>query len=106
MTRPFREFAELRALLDALCEETITPEQARRLEELILTHAEAEAYYVQYMSLYADLARQFAAPPGSREQALRERLAVAQAGPRARGAVCCGGPRSDWRAWRRDSCSP
>jgi hypothetical protein len=84
MTRLFREFAELRALLDALCEETITPEQARRLEELILTHAEAEAYYVQYMSLYADLARQFAAPPGSREQALRERLAVVQAGPRAR----------------------
>jgi hypothetical protein len=55
--------AELRPLLDALCEETITPEQMRRLEELVLAHPEAEAHYVRYMSFYADLIRQFSGPP-------------------------------------------
>jgi len=55
----FQESDELRVLLDALCEETITAEQMRRLEELVLGHPEAEAYYVQYMNLYADLARNF-----------------------------------------------
>ena len=47
--------AELQPLLDALCEETITPEQLRRLEELVLNHPEAEAHYVRFMSFYADL---------------------------------------------------
>jgi hypothetical protein len=51
------ELAELRALLDALCEESISPEQVRRLEELVLNRPDAEAYYVQYMNLYADLSR-------------------------------------------------
>jgi hypothetical protein len=74
MTQPFREIAELQMLLDALCEQTITPEQMQRLEELLLRHPEAEAYYVQYMSLYADLARHFAILPATTEQALRERL--------------------------------
>jgi hypothetical protein len=55
--------AELRELLDALCEETITPEQHRRLEELVLAHPEAEAYYVQFMSFYADLIRSVAGLP-------------------------------------------
>ncbi|MCI0464060.1 MAG: hypothetical protein L0Z62_44565 [Gemmataceae bacterium] len=64
MTRPFRELDELLGLLDALCEESITPQQVRRLEELVLTHPEAEAYYVQYMSLTADLVGHFAAPVG------------------------------------------
>jgi hypothetical protein len=58
---PSEDFAELHGLLDALCEETITADQMRRLEEILLRRPEAEAYYVQYMSLYADLARQFAA---------------------------------------------
>ena len=39
---PFQDLAELRALLDALCEESITPEQVGRLEELVLAHPEAE----------------------------------------------------------------
>jgi hypothetical protein len=78
MTEPFREMAELRGLLDALCEETITAEQMRRLEELVLTHPEAEAHYVQYLSLYADLVRHFAASPAPAEQTLRERLGAAQ----------------------------
>jgi hypothetical protein len=68
------EFAELRGLLDALCEETITAEQMQRLETLLRTHPAAEAYYVQYMSLYAGLARHFAGPEGAAAQSLRDRL--------------------------------
>ena len=34
----------------------------QRLEELLLAHPEAEAHYVQYMSLHADLVRHFAGP--------------------------------------------
>lgn len=61
MTVPFGDIDELRALLDALCEESITDEQVRRLETLVLSHPEAEAYYVQFMSLQADLTGHFAA---------------------------------------------
>jgi hypothetical protein len=74
MIRPFPEFDEFRALLDALCEESITPEQVRRLEELILTRPEAEAYYVQYMSLFADLAGRFGVMPARAERSLRDRV--------------------------------
>jgi hypothetical protein len=77
MTRPFQEFAELRTLLDALCEESISAEQLRRLEELVLAHPEAEAYYVQYMSLFADLSRHFAVQPARPEVSLRERVGAA-----------------------------
>jgi ferric-dicitrate binding protein FerR (iron transport regulator) len=52
-------------LLNALCEETIEPKQLRRLEELVLSHPEAEAYYVQFMSLQADLIGHFRALPAS-----------------------------------------
>ena len=58
MTPTERE--ELQALLDALCEESISAEQIGRLEQLVLGHPEAEARYVQYMSLVADLSRHFA----------------------------------------------
>src|SRR5262245_57607596 len=77
MTRPFHELAELRSLLDALCEESITPEQVRRLEELVLTHPEAEAHYVQFMSLHADLVGHFGVLPGPTEQSLRDRAGTA-----------------------------
>ena len=80
MSAPFDGFAELRTLLDALCEESITPEQFRRLEELLLTHPEAEAYYVQFMGLYAALGRHFTAPPGLAAQSLRERVGQARPG--------------------------
>jgi hypothetical protein len=63
MTRSFQDFSELRRLLDALCEETIAAEQLQRLEELVLGDPEAEAYYVQFMALHADLARHFHTPP-------------------------------------------
>jgi alpha-2-macroglobulin-like protein len=56
MTQPFQDFEELRCLLDALCEERITPEEIRRLEQMILRHPEAAVYYIQYLTLYADLA--------------------------------------------------
>src|SRR5271163_1511208 len=74
MTRPVLDFAELQALLDALCEEALAPGQLVRLEELLLGHPEAEAYYVQYMSQHADVARFFAAQPCAVEQTLRQRL--------------------------------
>ena len=55
MTPESPVIAELRPLLDAFCEGAVTPEQLRRLEELVLAHREAEDYYVQFMSFYADL---------------------------------------------------
>ncbi|HEY1188653.1 MAG TPA: alpha-2-macroglobulin family protein [Gemmata sp.] len=55
--------AELQPLLDALCEETITAEQLKRLEELVLMHPEAEAHYIRFMSFHADLIGQFAGLP-------------------------------------------
>lgn len=58
--------AELQPLLDALCEATITPDQLRRLEEIVLSDPAAEAYYVQYMSFYADLIWHFAGPADRR----------------------------------------
>src|SRR5262249_6431933 len=64
---------ELKALLDALAEEMITPEQVSRLEALVLAHPEAEAQYVQYMSMVADLNWHFSAPAGAK-QSLRERV--------------------------------
>jgi Concanavalin A-like lectin/glucanases superfamily/FecR protein len=60
MTLSFIDWTEFRSLLDALCEETITPEQFGRLEELLLRYPEAEVYYVQYLSQHADVIRHFA----------------------------------------------
>src|SRR5262249_49427373 len=73
MRQSFQKFDELRELLNALCEETITAPQMKHLEGLVLSHPEAEAYYVQYMNLYADLAGHFTGLPGMREQYLRGR---------------------------------
>ncbi len=60
------------ALLDALCEETITPEQLQRLETLVLTHPEAEACYVQFMSLHADLIGHFGVLSAGVERSLED----------------------------------
>jgi hypothetical protein len=98
MTPPF-DLTELRDLLDALCDERISVEQMRRLEELVLAHPEAEAFYVRYMSLYADLVGHFAVLPQLTEQALRERgggartpapAAVSPKGRRGRGLSALG----------------
>jgi hypothetical protein len=74
MTAPLENYDELRPLLDALCEETITAEQVRRLEELVLAHPEAESFYVQYLHLHADVSQHFAVMPVSMIEALRSRL--------------------------------
>jgi hypothetical protein len=75
MTGTFRELPELRHLLDALCEESITAEQLRRLEELVLTYPEAEAFYVQFMNLHADLVGHFGLLP---TRSLRDRASIGQ----------------------------
>lgn len=67
MTSESPVIAELRVLLDALCEESITPEQLQRLEELVLAHPEAEAFYVQFMSFQADLVRTVGLSGGAEE---------------------------------------
>ncbi len=78
MNPSFPHLVELRDLLDALCDQGLSPAQMRRLEELLAAHPEAEAYYVQYMSLHADLAGHFAGHPGLTEQTLRERAEAAR----------------------------
>ena len=72
---PFPEQEELRALLDALCEERITPAEIARLEELVLTRPEAEAYYVQYIGMFAELSTTL-----STSAALNERAPQAATG--------------------------
>src|SRR5262249_55174438 len=74
VVNPSFESDELRGLIDALCEESITPDQLHRLEELVLADPRAEAFYVQCMSLHADLSRHFAALPGRAEQSVRQRI--------------------------------
>jgi Protein of unknown function (DUF1549)/Protein of unknown function (DUF1553) len=48
-------FAELRAILDALFEEQLTPGQAARLEELILHDAAARTFYLESIDLHGNL---------------------------------------------------
>jgi hypothetical protein len=62
MTAEFAEVAELRRLLDAVCEESATAALVRRLEALVLARPEAAVHYVQFMGLFADLSRHFAGP--------------------------------------------
>jgi hypothetical protein len=77
MSGPSHPSDELRTLLYGLCDETITTEQVRRLEELVLTHPEAEAYYVQFMRMHSDLIHRFGALPARTEQSLRDRASAA-----------------------------
>lgn len=74
----FPEAEELRALLDKLCEERIRPEEIARLEEIVLNRPEAEAYYVQFMGMYADLTHALSVPPKFVEEALRRHLEAAE----------------------------
>jgi hypothetical protein len=98
MTIPSHERSELRALLDALCEESITPEQVQRLEELVLTYPEAEACYVQTMSLQADLVAHFSVLPARTEQSLQTRLEPGTTEPAAL-QQRQPGSRWTWRLW-------
>lgn len=78
MSEPMSILAEVRTLAEAMCESTANNEQVRRLEELLLGHPEAEAFYVQYLSQYAELARHFSALPSPVERSLRGRVEVSQ----------------------------
>lgn len=51
--------AELRSLLDALCEGSSTPDQVARIESLVLHDPEAEAFYIHYMQVHGALVREF-----------------------------------------------
>src|SRR3954453_19307726 len=101
MSRPSEGFAELRGLLDALCEESITDGQLRRLEEILLNDPEAEAYYVQYLGFFADLGRHFRAAPVAAERSLRHRLGdeAADTVPPAPVTVADRPPRRTRRLW-------
>src|SRR3954447_26795123 len=60
MTGEPDRWAEMRTLVEALCEDRITPEQMARLEHLVLTDPENEAFYLRIMHLHADLVHEFA----------------------------------------------
>ena len=47
--------AELTPLLEALCEDRLTPAEAVRLEQLVLHSEEARWYYIAYMDLHGSL---------------------------------------------------
>lgn len=98
MTDRFDDLDELRALLDAVCEESATAEQMKRLEELVLAHPEAEAYYVQYMSLHADVVGHFGSLPARAEQSLRDRLGASPGGREGLGVLPVRGRRWFWGA--------
>jgi hypothetical protein len=59
MNREPDESAELRGLLEALAEERITPDQAERLGTIILSDPKFEEMYITYMTMQADLVREF-----------------------------------------------
>lgn len=78
MNEAFPHRDELQNLLNALVEERITQEEMQRLEGLVLTDPEAEAYYVQFMSMHAELASQFDRFPSPAATTLRERAETPQ----------------------------
>jgi hypothetical protein len=48
-------FAEMRAILEALCEERLTASQTARLEELALNDSAARRFYLEYIELHGNL---------------------------------------------------
>jgi hypothetical protein len=65
MTLEPERLDELRRLVEALCEERITPEEAARLEALVLADPRAEALYITYLTMQADLAREIGGHPAA-----------------------------------------
>lgn len=59
MIREPERDVELRSLVEALCEETITPEQMSRLEAILWADPEAELHYLEHMQVHSDLIREF-----------------------------------------------
>jgi hypothetical protein len=86
---------ELRALMDALCEESISEQQMKRLEELVLEYPEAEAYYVQTMNLHAGLVRHFGHFPAAIQQSLVYRASADRS--QAQADHSCAQSESLWR---------
>jgi len=52
---PADRFAELQTILDAICEDRLTNEQAARLDELFLNDAAARRHYLEYIDLHGNL---------------------------------------------------
>lgn len=65
MTPESERWDELPRLLEALCEERITPAEAGRLEALVLSDPRAESLYITYLTMQADLAREFGGHPAA-----------------------------------------
>jgi hypothetical protein len=86
--------AELKTLLDALCEETISAEQMARLEELVLAHPEAEQHYVRFMSFHADLIGTIAGLPERALPAESSRHTPSESSRHTPCAVAADGTRS------------
>jgi hypothetical protein len=47
--------AEMRPLMEALCEDRLAPDEAARLEQLVLTSTTARWYYIRYVDLHGSL---------------------------------------------------
>ena len=62
MRAAWEEFEELHPLCEAAIEERLTPEQAERLEQLVLGNAEARRLYVEYLHQHASLRWSVAEP--------------------------------------------
>jgi len=59
MTTPDESHGELKRLIDAVVEETATPEQMARLESILTSASAARCFYRQYMQLHANLQWRF-----------------------------------------------
>ena len=58
MTHEPRRLAELRGLIEALCEETIDADNVARLEAFVRADPDARAFYITYMHMHAELVRE------------------------------------------------
>src|SRR4051812_48205908 len=101
MTGEPDRWAELRSLLEALCEERITPEEMARLEHLVLTDPENEAFYIKFMHLHAGLIREFAGVLPGLGAGARDRAShgAADAHPSATSGARRGGLLARVRPW-------
>src|SRR5690606_26119021 len=59
---------ELQALCDRVCEESLSPAEAERLETLLVSDPQARAYYLELVQLHASL--QWNGPTGERPMAI------------------------------------
>src|SRR5262245_31783749 len=74
MTPQLRQ--ELFELLEALCEERLTPQQVTRLDQLVVASAEARRLYIDYVTLHGTLAWDVAAAASDEFPALRDAVTV------------------------------